>query len=96
MKRIGNHRKEVQHGGLNFGLPGPTSLLRDRSGRPILPPLKALDDNRGPYHFSDADLAEIYWETRRRRRLWRVRQCVRLGLVGLAVAWLFFLIHKRA
>lgn len=70
-----------------------TSLLRDRRGRVVLPPIKALDGNRGIYYFSDADLHAIYQETVRQRRLWRAGNCLRVGLFGFGVFWVYCIIQ---
>lgn len=66
-----------------------TSLLRDRNGRVLLPPLQALNDNRGAYYFSGADLMAILAETRRRRRWWWLGSIARFVVVVGFICWSF-------
>ena len=70
-----------------LSLPTPTSLLRDRSGRVVLPPVHALDGNRGAYYFSDADLHAILVETRRLRRWWWLGSIARVGVIAGLLYW---------
>ena len=72
-----------------LSLTTPTSLLRYRSGRVVLPPGHALDDNRGAYYFSDADLHAILVETRRLRGWWWLGSIVRVGMIGRVLYWFF-------
>lgn len=73
-----------------------TSLLRDRRGRAILPPVEALDGNRGIYYFSDADLDAICREAKRRRRWWRLGHYALLILIAGFLAWTFLVVPSLA
>jgi hypothetical protein len=73
-----------------------TSLVRDGSGRVMLPPLEALADGRYPYYFSDSDLHEIYQETCRRRRWWRLWTSLKVAVIVAFLLWTFWLMPAIA
>lgn len=78
------------------GLPTKTSLMRTRRGRVVLPPVEALNNNRGLYYFSDDDLKAILKETRRQRRWWRVRSVLRVSILLGFLAWTFWIMPALA
>lgn len=78
------------------GLPTKTSLMRTRRGRVVLPPLEALNGNRGLYYFSDDDLRDILYETYRQRRWWRVKHYLRLSILLGFLGWTFWIMPALA
>lgn len=85
-----------QNPGPFAGLPTKTSLMRTRRGRVVLPPVAALDCNRGAHFFSDEDLKAILKEAYRQRRWWRLKHYLRLAILTGFLGWTFWLMPALA